>query len=815
MLHLSLSPLKKIFTAVLLCLASVSFAQHTLTGKVTDSETDSPLPGVAIYIPDLKKGSITSAEGTFLIEGLPKGKFLVEFKLIGYTAQVQSVLIEGPTELTVKLGSIATELHEVVVSGISHSTELRRNPIPLTTMNNQLLTENTSTNLVDNISRKPGISQISTGAAISKPVIRGLGYNRVITLYDGTRQEGQQWGDEHGIEIDEFSVDRVEIIKGAGSLMYGSDGLGGVINFLTPNPASPGSITGRLISNYQTNNGLFGNSFSTAGNVNGIYWLSRFSHKAAKAFENSYDGKVFNSGFREVNFNSMVGVSKKWGYSEFSMSTFNQSIGLVEGDRDSEGNFIRLKDVNGAEEEVTVTDGELNSYHLFIPNQTIQHLRISNTSNFYVKDSRLQLNIGYQRNQRKEFGNVLNENEAELYFDLHTVNYSLIYFLPSFNEWQVSVGSSGMSQQNKNKGEEFLIPEYRSFDWGAFAFAKKQIGKLDIAGGLRYDIRTINSDALYLDGDGKPTQDESETQKFSKEKIQFKNVAASAGITYEFSKAITGKINVSRGFRAPNISELASNGQHEGTLRYEYGNFNLDAETSLQLDASLLLNSQHVSMEISVFQNSIDNYIYTEKLLGIDGTDSIPDPSDPSPAYQYVQGKAQLRGGELTVDIHPHPLDWLHFENSFSFVVGQNKSLKSDSSKYLPFIPAPRLQSELRASIKQVGKFFSNTFFKIELNHYWKQNHVLLESGTETPTSSYSIFNIGAGTGVKNRKGSELFSVYFSVINVFDEAYQNHLSRLKYAAENPVTGRTGVFNMGRNFSIKMVVPITFRKAPSN
>ena len=791
------------------------FAQNTLTGVVIDSETKSPLPGVTIYISDLKKGSITSEAGKFSIVGLPKGKFLVESKLIGYTSFVQNVLINGSTELTITLTSEVTELHEIVVTGISHSTELRRNPIPLTTINNQFMVENTSTNLIDNISKKPGISQISTGAAISKPVIRGLSYNRIITLNDGIRQEGQQWGDEHGIEIDEFSVDRVEIIKGAGSLMYGSDGLGGVINFLAPNPVATGSIVGKWMSNYQTNNGLFGNSISTAGNINGTYWLTRISNKVAKAYSNAYDGRIFNSGFREINLNGTIGFNRKWGYSEFDMSTFNQSVGLVDGDRDNNGKFTRLKNDNGIKEEVIASSSDLNSYALFIPKQNVQHFSISNTSNLYFGESRIQLNGGYQRNQRKEFGNVVNEREAELYFDLHTLNYNLIYFFRSNTEWQFSAGASGMAQQNKNKGEEFLIPEYRSFDWGVFGFVKRPIGKLDLAGGLRYDNRTLNSNSLYLDADGKPT-DNTGTLKFSDAHLTFGNISASAGATYEFAKQLIGKLNISRGFRSPTISELASNGRHEGTLRYEYGNVELDPETSLQLDASVIVNSEHVSAEASFFQNSIEDYIYTKKLLASNGMDSIPDPSDPAPAYQYVQGRAQLRGGELTLDIHPHPLDWLHFENSFSFVIGENKSQsKNDSAKYLPFIPAPRLQSELRANIKKIGSNLSNAFFKIEFNHFLEQNRVLLESGTETPTASYSLWSIGMGTGVKNKKGVELFSFYFTVTNVFDKAYQHHLSRLKYAAENQVSGRMGIFNMGRNFSFKIVVPVTFRKATNS
>lgn len=754
---------------------------------------------------------MTDTNGSFHIDGLRPGKFMVEFKLIGYNPVVKSIEIDSSTEIFVTMASSVTELHEVIVTGISHSTELRKNPVPVTTMNNQFLTENASTNLIDNISRKPGISQITTGIAIAKPVIRGLGYNRIITLNDGQRQEGQQWGDEHGIEIDEFSVDRVEVIKGAGSLMYGSDGLGGVINFLAPKPAAPGTISARWVSNYQTNSGLLGNSISINGNLTGIYWLVRASNKIAKSYENKFDGKVFNSGFHELNFNGMIGVSRKWGYSELSVSSFNQSIGLVEGERDANGNFIRSKNENGVEDVVTVSDDELNSYSLFIPNQTIEHTRVSNTSNFYFQDSRLQLSLGYQQNQRKEFGNVLDEQEAELYFDLNTGTLNLIYFFPIIKGWEFSAGTSSMIQHNQNKGQAFIIPEYKSYDWGAFVFTKKQFKMLDVAAGLRYDSRVLNSEALYLDVDGNPTQDPSMTEKFKEEKAEFNNLSASAGATYGFSKHLVGKINVSRGFRAPNISELASNGQHEGAFRYEYGDFSLHPETSLQLDASVLLNSTHVTLEVAAFQNALNNYIYIEKLLAANGADSIPDPTNPSPAFQYTQGKALLRGGELTLDIHPHPWDWLHFENSFAFVLGQNQSSERNSSRYLPFIPAPRLQSEIRASFKKIGTAFSNAFLKLELTHAMKQNRVFLENNTETPTPSFTLFNIVTGTAIQNKKGTELFSFYFTCANLFDKAYQNHLSRLKYAAVNPVTGRTGVFNVGRNFSFKIVVPVRLKK----
>ena len=801
--------MKTLFAIVASFLFCPAIAQNSLTGKVTDFHDQTPIIGATVYIPDLKKGTSTDVDGRYTIDRLPRGRFLVEIKFIGYSTAIQSVQMSGTTQLDIALNSAVTELNEVVVTGISHSSELKNNPLPIATLNNKSLTENTSTNLIDNISKKAGVNQITTGPAISKPVIRGLGYNRIISLYDGIRQEGQQWGDEHGIEIDEYSVDRVEIIKGAGSLMYGSDGLGGVLNFLTPNPVSEGTVIGKWLSNYQTNNGLIGNSFMNAGNLKGLYWLARASLKDAKPFSNAYDGKVFNSGFRERDVNGHIGLSKPWGYSQLNVSSFHQVLGLVEGDRDSTGRFTRLVNINGSAEEATASNAEVNSYHVFIPRQDISHVRISNTTNVYLGPSRLQLNVGYQRNQRKEFGEVLDEQTKNLYFDLRTLNYNLTYFLPEGKGWQVSLGTSGMTQQSQNKGIEFLIPAYRSFDWGAFGFAKRHFAKLDVAGGIRFDQRLIAIDALYLDNQGAPTSDTNATQKFKSGNLTFSNYSASAGLTYPISKMLSVKFNASRGFRAPNIAELASNGRHEGSLRYEYGNFSLKPETSLQLDAGVVFNSTHVSAEFSVFQNDIRHYIFTEKLAAKNGLDSIPDPSQPVPAYQYIQGQAQLRGGEFFIDLHPHPLDWLHFENGFSFVDALNKSQsRNDSTKYLPYIPAPRYQSELRGNLKKMGSRLVNPFVKLEFNHVWPQNRVLLENRTETPTPSYSLWNAGLGTDIVTPKGATLFSFYFTVNNIFDVAYQNHLSRLKYGPVNPATGRVGVFNMGRNFSFRIVIPIT-------
>jgi iron complex outermembrane receptor protein len=276
----------------------------------------------------------------------------------------------------------------------------------------------------------------------------------------------------------------------------------------------------------------------------------------------------------------------------------------------------------------------------------------------------------------------------------------------------------------------------------------------------------------------------------------------------QVTEKINLKFNIARGFRAPSIPELASNGAHEGTTRYEYGNTNLKSETSIQLDGGLDFSTEHLSIGLSAFYNSFDNFIFYRKLEAAGGGDSLVDVNgDLLTAFKFDQQKASLGGIEATVDIHPHPLDWLHILNTFSVVSGQLKNPVA-GNKFLPFIPASKLVTEFKGSFNRLTNNVRNFYVKFEVDNTFTKNNVFTAYNTETKTSGYSLLNAGVGTDIVNKKNQTLFSLGFSAMNIADVAYQNHLSRLKYTEENLATGRTGVFNMGRNFSIKLNVPLT-------
>ncbi len=796
--------LKYLMMVVALFATPYCFAQFSIVGNVKDEKTNEAISKASVYINDVKIGTQTNINGDYAINNVKKGTYIIEISVVGHQTKIERIIVDKNIVLNFRLSTAVSELNEVVVTAVTRSTELKRSPIIIKAVDKNTLNQNSATNLIDALKNVPGVSQITTGASISKPIIRGLGYNRVITLNNGIRQEGQQWGDEHSIEIDEYAVDKIEIVKGPGSLMYGSDGIAGVINFLSPKSLHKNENKTQLVTNYQTNNNLIGYSLSNGGNKNGVQWLGRFSNKFAGNYKNKYDGKVYNSGFNEVDGNLFLGVNKNWGHTHFNISSFNTTLNLIEGDRDSTGKFIFVL-ADGSEKRADAND--LKGYKIGFPHQNITHTRIASNNYFILHNATVNADIALQNSKRKEFGDVTKPNDKALYFDLNTFNYNVRYNLAEKNEWETSFGIGGMLQNNKNKGLEFLIPEYNLFDAGVFVFAQKQFNKkLIFAAGLRYDNRVLQSKELILDSDGVPTPILTSTTelKFSAFKQNYNGISGSAGLSYLINKTSTFKFNVSRGFRAPNIAELASNGRHEGTFRYEIGTSNLQSEISHQIDAAYFLNEEHVTVEFTPFANFITNYIYVEKLKDALGNDVIPNPADPAPAFKFVQGNATLLGGEVYLDFHPHPLDWLHIENSFSYVQATQNS-QIDSSKYLPFIPAPKYRGELKAQFNKLGKNLTNAYIKFGLDYFFKQNNFYKAYETETTTPAYTLLSASIGTNVKINNKKDCISFFISGENLANVAYQNHLSRLKYAPQNIQTGRNGVFNMGRNISIKMIL----------
>ena len=826
-----------ILSGLLLLVSTVSFAADklpspddgngTLTGIVTDKADGKPIIGATVNVPDVKGGSITDAKGQYTLNHLPKGTHLVQVTYLGYASFTQNVDLSKTTVLNIQLQSSAIEAGEVIITGVSKATEIKRDPVPMVAVGKAYIDEHSATgNVIDEIANLPGISAVTTGPNISKPYIHGLGYNRVITLEDGIRQEGQQWGDEHGIEVDQNSIDRVEIIKGPASLTYGSDAIGGVVNLITAPAVPDGQILGSVSEIYGTNNGLLNTSFKLQGNDNGLVWGTVISDKIAKDYQDQHDGRVYATNFDEKDARAMIGLNKSWGSSYLNASIFDDLQAIPDGSRDSITRQFTKQITDADTYRPIVPESELNSYAIPALHQHVQLYRIYDNSNFNIGTGNLIVNLGYQYSHRREYTHPEDPDVPGLNLELTTYTYDVKYDFDMGKGFETTFGVNGMYQNNSlGYSTDFPIPAYHQFDAGPFFVLKKTYGKLDLSGGIREDVRVFSGQAAYVDTakayfptlytGQNPAGTPSVVQQFSALNKTFSGTSGSLGGTYNFSDAFLLKGNVARGFRAPSIAELSANGADPGSQIYHVGNSSFKPEFSVQEDIGAFLTLPNVSASAEIFDNNIQNYIFQEQILDAAGnpervnSDGSPNPNGEYSKFTYVQSKARIDGGEFSLDIHPVP--WLHFENSLTLTYGTNLGTGGkvpDSLKYLPFIPPLHTHSELRGTFAKGVDNLKNLYAFVGFDHYDAQNHFFSAYGTETYTAGYNLLSAGIGGNLVNGAGKKIMEVFIEGTNLANVNYQSNMSRLKYF-DNPTVPpgvQPGIFNMGRNLSFKVVVP---------
>ncbi|GAB3909823.1 TonB-dependent receptor [Mucilaginibacter boryungensis] len=771
----------KIFSFLLMQLIFIAAKADigNVTGKVIDATNKMTLPGATISIPDLKITAATDANGNFTFRSLPpRGKLIMQVQYVGYKTLTQVVDMSSTAPIVFEMQPTSIETKEVVITGTPTSSNNKQNSTSVSTLNREELLR-PSTNLIDAIAKQvPGFSQISTGPAISKPVIRGLSANRVVTLDDGVKQQGQQFGDEHGVEIDQFKIERVEVLKGAASLMYGSDALGGVLNLLEPLTTPDGEVRGELVSNYSTNNGLTSNSLMLTGNENGFVWRGRGSYKNAYSF-NTPTGYFPNSGFNETDLNGMLGFNKSWGYSHLIFSYFKNNIGFYDPEFNNAGQYVN-------ESGVAFTDKDYKSRTIDFPRQDIRHFKIALDNNIVFSSGSLKLNLGFQNNQRRELDNPT----PSLFFDLNTYSGDAKYYLNEKNGWEPVFGLSIDAGHSVNKGTEFLIPDYDTHGGGAFAYLKKTWNKNTLNFGLRYDYRDNKGKGLVENG----------TTRFTAFDNNASNVSTAIGYTHEFTDRLSFKANAGTAFRAPNTAELGSNGVHEGTFRYEVGNPNLSPERSYQTDAAFEYDNDKVSASLGIYNNYIHNFIYAANAAGdnITVTDNNGNPQL-YPIYRYTQVNANLYGVEASLTLHP--VRYIHLDNTFGYTHAQNTTL----GRPLSFIPAGNMHNTIRFEPK-IGKL-KDSYISFGLDNYFAQNR--FDAAFETPTSAYTLINASVGTTVAF--GKQKVKIYVAGNNLSDKKYYDALSRLKPGRLDQTNPTLGVYNPGRNITFGINIPFVLAK----
>ncbi|MCW3084642.1 MAG: putative tonB-linked outer rane receptor [Bacteroidetes bacterium] len=816
--------MKIIFYTLFLLLSIHAVAQHHLiTGMIKDAETRQALPFCSIGILKTKTGGNSDSYGKFKLE-IPAELNNPELIItcIGYKTDTLKIF-SAKNEYLILLKPLPEKLNEVVVTGVSKATLIRENPIPVINVSVKNIDRANESNIIDALVKNvPGLNAVKTGPNISKPFIRGLGYNRVLTLYDGIRQEGQQWGDEHGIEVDAYNMQRAEVIKGPASLQYGSDALAGVVSLIPYIPNEKDSVwRGRFLSEYQGNNGLVGNGLRLG--YSNVHWLFavRGNYRIARNYTNSIDGKVYNTGFEEKNASALIGYTSEKGYTHLNVTAYDDLQGIPDGSRDSLTRKFTKQIYEGTNDNVksrpVVSDAALNSYKLSPLHQHIQHYRVYTNNHYQIGKGDLDGVLGFQQNIRREYDHPTDPKQAGMYVRLNTINYGLRYNAPVFFNIEVSVGINGMYQNNKNKSAtDFPVPDYKLMDAGAYLYAKWKYRNWTVSGGIRYDVRNLSGDNFYISNNatnGFNYESGSDVAgavlQFPAFKKTFSGVSSSIGSTYQVSDEISLKANVARGYRAPSITEFASNGLDPGAHIVYLGNRNFVPEFSLQEDMGVSGVFKDISASVSLFNNNIQHYIYLSQSVDENGRPIVV--SQGNKTFQYQQASAQLYGLEAAFDLHPGFIKGFDFNNNFSLVYGFNRKqqyiVEGINGEYLPLIPPMKLLSTISYDIKTNLEKLPTVSIKAEMDYNASQNRYLALYRTETPTPGYALFNAGISAEIRYTKKQTL-QLQLQVNNIFDLAYQSNLSRLKYFEyyNQSADGRYGMYSMGRNSCVKLILP---------
>ncbi|MBF9223656.1 TonB-dependent receptor [Hymenobacter ruricola] len=818
--------MKHLLLALLLLPRLLLAQTGTLRGTVRD-EQRRPVPFASVVLPAARLGATADAEGIFEIAGVPAGPARLVASAVGYTTATQPVTVAAGAvlEINFMLAPAPAALTDVVVTGVSRATEVRRSPVPIATLGRREISLNANTNVIDAAVRGiPGLSAVTTGPNVSKPFIRGLGYNRVLTLYNGLRQEGQQWGDEHGVEVDGYDIERVEVVKGPASLLYGSDAVAGVVNLLPALPSGPeGQLQGDALAEYQSNNGLAGNSLGLNYQKNGFQTSFRASHRLARDYRNAVDGLVYNTGFQELTLTGMAGVSKPWGSSHWYLTLYDNRQEIPDGSRDSLSRRFTRQVLESGPDDIKnrplVRDEELNSYAIAPLHQRIRHYRVFTKTQVRLGGGELHLLLGAQQNQREEFNHPTAPAQPGLALRLSTFTYDVRYHLPTWHGLETSVGSNGMGQLNRHQNAtDFPIPNYNLLDAGGFLLLKKPFGKLEVSGGLRYDTRLVTWSDFYVapdpatgfDGAGGPGT-VGATLQFPAFRQRYQGVSASLGASFVATERLTLRANLARGYRAPNIPEIGSNGLDPGAHIVYLGNRSFQPEFSWQQDVGLLWHQTELDASVELFHNYVQNFIYQARLLNANSQPVVIVPGNTT--YQFQQAAARLYGLEASLNWRPAALPWLAWNSSAAFVNGENAEPTvpehlAEAARYLPLIPPLRARTELRATLPARAGRLTGTYFRASVDGSAPQNRFYALDNTETATAGYALLGLGAGTTFTSRAGRSVAQLIVQVDNVLDTAYQAHLNRLKYFeyyASSP-TGHLGIYNPGRNVGVKVLVP---------
>jgi outer membrane receptor protein involved in Fe transport len=736
-----------------------SIAARGQTGAITGRVSSGPtaLNGATVTIQELDRTVIAGADGSFSIDKLAPGTYTVVVRRLGYATKVWQLAVKGNEMLDAKLSPTAMLLPDVTVTASRSPLAAFATPLPTSSPATETLRRSSSISIAHAVDGLPGVHSLTTGGQIGKPVIRGFAGSRVLVMQNGLRLEDYSWSDEDGPSIDARLADRIEVIRGPASLLYGSDAIGGVVNAISaPLPEGQAKTRGLIELSGGSNAREAGLVLQGEGARGGMGWRLTAIPRFAEALHTPV-GELENTGFFAFNGQAAAGWHGSWG-------SLNARF-------DQYGGEFKLLEANGP--PPGVEEGEEEG-----PERKMADQRVQIIGNFPTKHFRFEPKLQYQRHWLAEMADAAEVGGTGIIetkiFDLllNTFSADLLAHSEIGGRIRTTFGISGIHQSNDSRapapGLPF-VPDANINSIAGFGIGQMQMGRVSLLGGARIDHRSLTADA-------NPTLD------LTAQDISHNAVSANIGTAIRVAKGAAITANVGRAWRAPNLFELFANGPLFAEGRYVIGDASLEPETALDIDGGFKWSGSRARFEVSVFRNRVTDYVF---LQPTNETRPAPDGTTSLNVYRYMAADAVLRGGEIGAEFEPRT--FLTLRARYDVVRGEN----DDTGENLPLMSPPRVDVETEFHTTKF-KSWGRAFVNVGVEHELEQKHL---NPLDVATDAYTLINLGAGiepSGLGRR-----WRVDLRVHNLANTEYRNFLSRYKAFALNP--GRDVVLRIGFGF----------------
>jgi len=761
----------------------------SFTARVVDDKGN-PVPYALVGLHELHRNLVADEKGVIILSSLLPGSYHAHISAVGYEAE--AIHFDFRCGADPLVFTLRISLHPIQEFTFEEGLlKIREDEYSLKVelVDAEYLRQNQGHTFLNQIDRLPGVNVMNTGTSIGKPVLRGFSFNRVAVIDKGIRQEGQQWGWDHGLELDQFDMERVEVIKGPSAIVYGTDAIGGVIGIRLPEIPDEGSVEGQVHGIYRSVNDLYGMSAGVKLRLANFFFKARFSLQdygdfrmpADSFYYNGfqlpiYEGRLKNTAGNERNFSVTGGWLFQGGYSMLSFSQVNQNVGFFSG---AHG----VPTFNSLEH-----DGDFRNLEL--PRQGIRHNKLIWNNNIKFGRDWLEIDLGYQFNDRQELsaphshGNLFPEDPEsteEHRFRLSTWSWNMRYHLSEKRKIRWIFGSSGQYQENQSSGFSFLIPGFNATQGGVWVMGRRRFSpRWNASWGARADVahqRVFAFRQVRYSAAGQPV----DTLQMASDLNRFYwNASASAGINFAPKDGHQFRLHMASSFRLPTVQELTANGLHHGTFRHEQGDTSLRPERGIHLDLIYELKKANWKINVAGFAYYFDRFIY----LNPTGTFS------PLPAagqlFTYAQANAFQGGGEVSFDWHTSRA-W-DFTSYVEAVFTHNFT----DGFPLPFIPPVAGGSEVSwKPWETLGKRIKSPYVSLSVNYAAPQHNI---ARNEWTTPAYLIAH--AGMGASLQMGRQRLDVSLSVQNLFNTRYYQHINRYR------------ILNLpepGRNLNVSVVL----------